>query len=332
MTPGIPQRTRSRSRAVDERTFHRWLASHLPAGRSGPLPLGDDAAALHAPPGCVVVLSTDALVEGTHFLPESPPRAIGSAAAAVSLSDVAAKGARPAGLLLDLLVPRGTPERWLRDVALGAEEMVGRFGAHLVGGDTKPSPVPTVVGTIVAWGDPRQLVPRSGARPGDRLAVTGRVGQGGLAWRQYRVHPRRRASLAMLLKVEPRVREGQRLARRAHAMVDTSDGLADAAHLMGEASQVKIVIDERRIPWAADLEHLPRAQRIARGLFGGDYELLAALPGLGKEEVAPVRGAPVTVIGRVEPGAGAFLTGPHGPKPLPRAGWQPFTSTSRSRI
>lgn len=327
MTPEGTRLHRAATKPIHERTFHRWLRETLPAGKAGGLPLGDDAAALRPPKGQVAILSTDALVEGFHFVRRSPPRAIGRAATAVSLSDAASKGARPVGILLDILIPSSTPQSWLQEVVLGAEAEAAQFGAHVVGGDTKPSPVRTVVGTVVAWGDPKKTPARSGARPGDQLVVTGTVGRGGAAWAQYRSEPRAATSLRELLDVRPRVREGLYLAKLAHAMLDTSDGLADAARLMSEASGVRLEIDEGSIPWfrgrasdAREAANIPRAT----AFFGGDYELLAAIPARSVARLRRVPGAGATVIGKVRRGAGAFLIGPNGTIPLPPAGWQPF--------
>lgn len=293
--------------------------------------MGDDAAALRPPARRVAILTTDALVEGIHFVRDSPPEAIGRAAAGVSLSDAASKGATPAGLLLDILVPPGTPESWLRSVVLGSERAARGFGAHVVGGDTKPSATRTVVSTLVAWGDPRHLAPRTGARPGDRLVVTGRVGRGGLAWRRYRSRPngsRRTAVLRQMLEVHPRVREGRYLSRFAHAMLDTSDGLADAARLMSEASRVRLLIEEERIPWARGLtDRSGSSARRIDGFFGGDYELLAAVPRRWLSRALRTPGVGVAVIGRVVRGHDAWLVRPDGTRPMPPAGWQPFGRT-----
>ena len=319
-------RARSSARAdrsrVDERAFHRWLKRTLPAGRSGSLPLGDDAASIVAPSGRVAVLSTDALIENVHFFADSPPLRIGRAATSVSLSDAAAKGATPVGILLDLLVPPRTPVAWMRSVVQGAERAAARFGAHVIGGDTKPSATRTVVSTVVAWGDPAHLAPRSGARAGDLAVVTGRVGRGGRAWEGLlrASTPRTKArARAALLEVTPRVREGAYLARFAHAMLDTSDGLADAAHLLSEASGIQIELDEPAIPWVAGL-----VDRSTSGFFGGDYELLAAIAPTDWERARRTPGVGVTRVGRFRRGVGAFLVSPAGRRPLARAGWQPF--------
>jgi len=324
---------------LDEREFHRWLAHFLRGPGRGLLPLGDDAAALRVPPGRVAVLSTDALVEGTHFLRESPPARIGAAAANVSLSDVAAKGARPAALLLDLIVPRGTPRTWAQEVVRGADRAGRREGAPLVGGDTKPGSTRAVVSTVLGWGRPTQLAPRHGARAGDLLVTTGTVGRGGLAahhlGRALPSRARRRTALVELLAVRPRVREGIALAPFAHAMLDTSDGLADASWLLAGASRVAVTVDEDRLPWAPGLrmEATTARRRRTLGFYGGDYELLAAVPpGAVARARAAVRkeGGRLTVIGWVERGHGARLERGGRAVPMPPGGWRPFrTGPSR---
>jgi len=319
-----------RNRAINERRFHAWLAHELPSGHSGLLPLGDDAAAVRPPRGKVAVLSIDTLVEGTHFLRGSPPTRVGAAAAAVSLSDLAAKGAAPAALLLAVVLPPGTPEAWAESVARGAERTAARFGMELVGGDTKPGPVRAVVSSVLGWGNARTLAPRSGARVGDLLVTTGEVGRGGVAaarlGRRSRPDPR---TLAAMLEVRPRVREGAVLVRWAHAMLDTSDGVAEAARLLADASRVRVEVIEEALPLVGALRspHFAPAQRRARAFYGGDYELLAALPPrsfpAAQRGVRGVGGR-LTAIGRVVRGDGAWLLHRRGVRPMPAAGWRPF--------
>ncbi len=322
-------RRRSGARAIDERAFHAWLAAHLAAGRSGLLPLGDDAAALRPPRGAVAVLTTDALAEGTHFLRDSDPAAIGAAAVAVSLSDLAAKGATPAAILLAVLVPPGTPRAWAVRVVRGAEGTARRFGAAIVGGDTKPGRQRAVIGFALGWGRPDRLAPRTAARSGDLLVLTGTVGRGGLAAARRRTGPGRRRALADLLRVEPRVAPGRALARYAHAMLDTSDGLAEAARLLATASRRRVVVEAAALPLAPGIDRTGRAgsawERIA--FFGGDYELLATLPPgrLAAAQRAVRRaGTRLTVIGVVARGRGAVLREDGRERPMPETAWQPF--------
>ena len=320
-----------------ERAFHAWLATHLPAGHRGLLPLGDDAAALRPPAGKVAVVTTDSFVEGTHFLPSSPPGRIGSASVAVSLSDLAAKGAQPAAVLLAVIVPPGTPREWVHALTLGAERTAARHGSHVVGGDTKPGPVRTVVSVALGWGRAGRLAPRSGAREGDLLVTTGVVGRGGAAAARLGDGTRPTSqALAALLDVHPRVREGQQLIRWAHAMLDTSDGLADGARLLASASHQRIVVEESRLPWAREVRRLARSAAGLRTLafFGGDYELLAAIPAEDlrrAEEAVRAQGGRLTRIGWVEGGSGAWLATTSGLLPMPPAGWAPFESDVRPR-
>jgi thiamine-monophosphate kinase len=326
----MPVRRTPRPKAIDERRFHEWLARELPAGHGGLLPLGDDAAAIRPPAGTVAVLSIDSLVEGTHFRAASPPERIGAAAAAVSLSDLAAKGAEPTALLLAIVVPPGTPQSWAEAVARGAERTAQRFGMALVGGDTKPGPVRTVVSSVVGWAREEALAPRSGARPGDVLATTGTVGRGGAAAaRLFGMKRPDRQALIEMLDVRPRVAEGITLSRWTHAMLDTSDGLAEAARLLADASRVRVEVDWDRLPLAPSLgdPSLTLAERRRRAFYGGDYELLLALPPRSVRAArAAVRraGGRLTPIGRVTRGRGAWLTVGSRTRPMPPAGWRPF--------
>ena len=326
--------TESRTRRFSERGFHAWARRHLPAGTIGPLPLGDDVAAI--PFGrTFALLTSDAFVEGTHFLPRSPPEAVGRAVASASLSDVAAKGGTPVALVLDLLLPRATAAEWPRRVALGAEAAMARAGAHLVGGDTKGSPTRSVIGTVLAVAHPRGLVPRSAGRAGDLLVTTGTVGRGGRAGLSLggRRAPRR-ADLLALLDIRPRLAEGNALVRHVRAMLDTSDGIAESCHLLAEASGVRVVLDAGSIPWDPALLRrvADPSERAAVGFFGGDYELLASLPtdhlAAAARAVRAVGGR-LTVVGSLERGSGAVLRDADGRTGrLPRAGWDPF---ARSR-
>jgi thiamine-monophosphate kinase len=305
--------------SLAERAFHRWLRTHLPAGRSARLPIGDDAAALGVGRHRIVLLSSDALVEGVHFRRSSSPRLVGEAVTAVNLSDIAAKGGRPAAMLIDLLAPPGTPMEWARSVLLGAERMADRFGCHVVGGDTKPSGTRTVVGVSVGWSIGRSLPTRRGARPGDVIVTTGVVGFGG-------VH---RTEVNGSLRVVPRIPEGQVLASVVHAMTDTSDGIADAAHLIAEGSRRKIVLVAEALPLHPRLRRRgrPTALHLRSAFYGGDYELFATMDASRVPEArAKLRRlrCPLTVIGRVEPGRGAWLERGGRQRPLPRAGWRHF--------
>src|ERR1700731_4465620 len=145
----------------------------------GAFGLADDAAILQARAEDIVV-TTDAIVEGVHFLPEDPPDSVARKALRVNLSDLAAKGATPAGFVLTLAL-RSADEAWLTPFARGLGEDATLFGCPLLGGDTVSTPGPLMI-SITAFGrvSPGKMVHRSGAKPGDRIVVTGTIGDAAL--------------------------------------------------------------------------------------------------------------------------------------------------------
>src|ERR1700674_5768769 len=145
----------------------------------GAFGLGDDAAILKAS-GEDIVVTTDAIVEGVHFLPEDPPDTVARKALRVNLSDLAAKGASPAGFVLTLAL-RSADDAWLTPFARGLGSDVGLFGCPLLGGDTVSTPGPAMI-SITAFGrvPAGRMVHRSGAKPGDRVVVTGTIGDAAL--------------------------------------------------------------------------------------------------------------------------------------------------------
>jgi thiamine-monophosphate kinase len=220
------------------------------------------------------VVTQDALVEGVHFrLDWITWRDLGFRAAAVNLSDLAAAGATPEGLLVSL----GAPGRTRLDDVLELYEGLAGAGVRVVGGDTTRAEM--VIVSVTAVGRSERVPGRSGARAGDAVVVTGPLGAAGAAFR-------RGAYVPPPLRLE----EGRRLAAHAHAMLDVSDGIArDAGHLAGR-SGCRVVIDLDRVPLApgAEIDDLA---------FGEDYELLAAVEEPGD----------FPVIGRCEEGAGVLL-------------------------
>jgi thiamine-monophosphate kinase len=210
---------------------------------------GDDAAVLRAPDGRVVVC-TDVLVEGRHFRRDwSSAEDVGHKAAAANLADVAAMGATPTALLVGLACPADTPAAWLEGVAGGMAAECAPFGAAVVGGDTSASAPDSaaVVLSVTALGDlgGRAPVLRSGARPGDVLAVTGRLGWSacGLAVLQHGFRSPAAAVAAHRRPAPPYAAGPEAADAGATAMCDVSDGLlADAGHLAAD-SMVRIDLD-----------------------------------------------------------------------------------------
>jgi thiamine-monophosphate kinase len=236
-----------------------------------------------------VVVTQDALVEGVHFRFDWISwRDLGWRAAAVNLSDLAASGAHAEGLVVTLAAPRAAR---LEDV-LELYEGIAETSVPVVGGDTTEAE--GVVLSVTAVGRSARVPGRAGARPGHELIVTGPLGRAGAAFRR-RTYER----------PPLRLQEGEALARRAHAMIDLSDGLAvDAGHI-AERSGVRVVIDLDRVPLA------PGATVDDVG-FGEDYELLAVVDEPGR----------FSVIGRCEVGEGVVLI--RGGAPYELRGWEHF--------
>ncbi|HKS59489.1 MAG TPA: thiamine-phosphate kinase [Thermoplasmata archaeon] len=308
--------------ALDERPFHHWLRKFLLPGSRVLLGAGDDAAALRGTGRSPVWLTSDALVEQYHFLRASPASSIGAAVVGVNLSDLAAKGATPIALLIDLIAPPGTPRRWAEGVLRGAQKAAQHYRTPIVGGDTKPGATRAVVGFAAGVSPGPHFPTRAGARPGDLLVTTGPVGRGG--WREFRMRQRPGpTALRRLLEITPRLEEGKRLAGHAHAMIDTSDGIAEAVHLLAEASDVRMVLQEAALPIEPALRRAvrERSRRLEIAFRGGDYELLAAVPS-GRRSLKSE--FPSVVVGRVESGSGAWLERGGKLLPLPHSTWQPF--------
>lgn len=295
---------RSRSMRSEQALIAR-IARRVKPGEGVVLGIGDDAALLSPPtPGRGLVASCDALVEGRHFLPGAAPEDLGWKALAVNLSDLAAMGAVPRHALLALTLPEGDPD-WLEAFLDGLLGLAEAEGVTLVGGNLARGPRQIVV-TVLGEVKLADALRRSGARPGDRLWVTGTLGGAAAALaaeREGRFVPE--AWQRRLRRPEPRLRVGQALAGLAHAAIDLSDGLLlDLARLC-EASGTGAELELHALPCAPGLDALPEEARWRFVLGGGDdYELLVALPpAVDPRSVCPPD-PPLTAIGRVTEGGG----------------------------
>jgi thiamine-monophosphate kinase len=257
---------------------------------SGAFGLIDDAAVLKAH-GEDIVVTTDAIIEGVHFLSDDPPETVAKKALRVNLSDLAAKGATPAGFVLTLAL-RAVDDSWLASFAGGLGADTAKFNCPLLGGDTVSTPGPLMV-SITAFGRIPQgrMVHRSGAKPGDHVVVTGTIGDAALGLdvlRKGRVASALEgdtASREMLVGryrvPEPRNALASAVRAHAHAAMDVSDGLAGDLAKLCAASGVSAVIDVPAIPLspAASAALAGGATSMSEIMCGGDdYEILCAIP------------------------------------------------------
>ncbi len=245
------------------------------------LGVGDDAALLTPPPGVALVAATDTLVEGRHFLPDTPAAALGHQALAVNLSDLAAMGAEPAWALLSLSLPRAD-ERWLGEFAAGLYALAERHGVALVGGDTVAGPLVITV-EVLGFVPPAEALRRSGARAGDLVIVSGEPGVSAAGLEELQsgraTFESKDARVRRFLRAEPRLALGRALRGFATAAMDVSDGLLGDLGKLARASGVRACIDLERLPVAPELAAYSLAEQERLVLHGGDdYELLFTLP------------------------------------------------------
>jgi len=250
--------------------------------------IGDDAAVLKVPPERELVVCMDTLIEGVHFPMGTPAAAVGHKALAVNLSDLAAMGAEPSWATLSLTLPE-PDSTWLEDFAKGFFALASRHGMQLIGGDTTHGPLAV---TVQAHGyvPPGQALMRAGAKPGDRIYVTGTLGDAALA---LRLPGNAQADLRRRLEYpEPRLDAGILLRGLASAAIDISDGLlADLDHLLetkGLGASLKI----EELPLSAAFSAAwPRFAKQGATYYeiplsgGDDYELCFTVPERHSAEV-----------------------------------------------
>jgi len=293
----------------------KYFARPTPSAVLGP---GDDCALIAPTPGKQLAVTTDMLVAGTHFLPDTNPKNLGWKALAVNISDLAAMGARPRWVTLAGALP-AVDEPWIADFADGFFACAAEYGVDVIGGDTTKGPLNVCI-TAIGEVEPGRALRRDGAQPGDQIWVSGRPGLAslGLAFLQGKIklpEPWPRLCVGALEKPRPRVALGLALNGIASSAIDVSDGLlADLGHIAersGCAASVKLV----------QLPHLPKGEsydadlrRIALEcqLTGGDdYELCFTAPGtqsLAIAQIAATLELPLWNIGEMVAGPTGEVT------------------------
>ncbi len=318
------------------------LLAPLAQGAPGAFGLKDDCALITPAPGTELVLKTDPVAEGVHFLPGDAAEDIAWKALAVNVSDLAAKAARPLGYLMALSFPQAPTTGWLTRFAAGLAAAQARFGCHLLGGDTDRRPGPlsisiTIIGEVETGG----MVRRGTARAGDAVFVSGTLGDAalGLALRNDATlastwglspseaeHLRRR-----YLRPEPRLALAPALRAYASAAMDISDGLAKDLARMCAASGCAARVRFAHLPLSPAAAKAVAADPALRRHIvaaGDDYEVLATVPAARAaafQADARAAGVPVAQIGAISAGTGVVIEGPGGEAlQLDRTGWDHF--------
>jgi thiamine-monophosphate kinase len=304
------------------------------AGRGLSVGIGDDAAVLRPGPGTDWVVTTDAFLENVHFRRKThPPRAVGYKALARATSDIAAMGARARYFFLTLGLPDASTGAWLDGFLDGMARAAHRFDMVLAGGDTTKYAVVVASLTVVGEIDRGKAILRSGARPGDLLCASGRLGEAELGLRliQRKLHKQWAGLLKKHFYPEPRLALGEWLAAHRHAtsMIDTSDGLStDLGHIC-KASGVGAIVWAPEIPAVKIPPYVGRIglDPLHLALDGGeDYELLFTMPKKFSSRLPrKFKGVPITVIGEITSRSEVVLVGADGARtPLKPKGWDPF--------
>ena len=265
---------------------------------SGAYGLLDDAAVIAPAAGCELVVKTDAIIGGVHFLPDDPADLVARKALRVNLSDLAAKGARPVAYMLDLALPSTVDEGWVAAFARGLASDQAEYNMHLIGGDTDWTPGAVTI-AIMAFGEiaTGRIIRRGGAQAGDQILVSGTIGDAALGLRALRgqlssIGVAAAQFLAGRYRLPlPRVTLGPRLIGLATAALDVSDGLiADLRHIC-ETSGLAAIIETQRVPLsrAARAAIATDEEGLALALTGGDdYEILFTAPPSAADDLADV--------------------------------------------
>ncbi len=293
-----------------------WIRQRSSSHPQVPVGIGDDAALLSPTPGEEIIVTTDMLMDGRHFIVgQTPPELIGRKALAVNLSDIAAMGGRPLAAFISWALPRQGGRDLAQALFKGMAELAESFEIAIAGGDTNSWDGPLVINiTLVGETVGRRRILRSGARVGDWIFVTGPLGGSLLSGRHLTFTPRVREALDLVQRVQ------------VSSMLDLSDGIAsDLRHILHQ-SGVGATLDARAIPIHSDVDRtLPEREQLRRALTDGeDFELLFTVsPEEGQRLLAcPLEGWTPIRIGTIEAGLGCRLRLPTGIEPLPRGGWE----------
>ena len=312
--------------------IRRFFSSRPVTRRDVALGIGDDAALATVPPGMELVITTDSLVAGIDFLPDTDPGAVAHKALAVNLSDLAAMGADPAWFTLSLILP-DADEQWLAPFAQGLFAIARRFDIELVGGDLSRGPLTVHIG---AYGHvpAGEALRRDGAAIGDQIFVTGTIGDAALALAHLLdskpVTPEDEAVIRERLdRPVPRVEEGRKLRKIASAAIDISDGLwKDLGHITA-ASGVGARVQLEQLP-LSDVyrRHLGQIGYDPAIATGDDYELCFTVPRarVSKLNQAGPFAAGIKCIGEITKGTSVEFVDAQGNSYQPaRRGYDHFT-------
>lgn len=306
---------------IDEFFTHK-ASSGLPPE----LGIGDDCAVLTIPNDKQLAVSTDTLVEGVHFLPNSEPYLLGRKVLAVNLSDLAAMGATPAWVSLAITLP-SINKAWLAQFSKGFFELANQHDLQLIGGDTTQGPLSITVSIMGLLPKGKRLM-RSGANVGDLIYVSGNIGSAGLGLKKAQADGVNLSDedVAAYLNPQPRVKLGQQLLELASSCIDVSDGLsADLNHVLS-ASGVGANIVHHTLPLSSSVrEHMVSVgDELWPYSTGDDYELCFTIPSNVIDIESKLSAHEITKIGVIEETLGLRIQLPNSDKVMLNKGYEHF--------
>ena len=278
--------------------------------------LGDDCAILESG-NDYLLLTTDMITQSTHIPKNASGEDVGWYAVAINLSDIAAMGGVPLGMLFALGLPPETESKWLESLAEGLYGCCSAYDVPILGGDTKENSSITIAGTAIGRVPKSEILRRSGARPGDILAMTGKLGRGVL-WEMNK------SDIGKLLRIEPRLNEGRMLATSGAvtSCIDMSDGLSTSLYHLSKSGKVGFSVEFEKIPMMDELGH---AGKIKSMHYGGDFELLfTASPTNFDALMASEIGKSISPIGHVTEYMDISISIGGKPEILSNAGYEHF--------
>ena len=317
---------------IGERAAIRHIEKILRKEKNS-LGIGDDCAAIDLGTTYLLV-TTDMISQQTHIPPQMTPYQMGWFLVAVNLSDLAAKGGTPIGIVCSYGLPKTTSEQFLIQLTKGANACAVQYKTTIVGGDTKESTEVTLCGTAFGTVKKNEFMPRKGAQPGDIIAVTGSLGKAGLGYYMLKKNPAEKKLSKGILEPRPRLTEGRLLARLhiVNSSMDLSDGLSSSLYQLQDLNDVGFEIEKNNLPLTKGLN---RQFQKTHGVdpytvalhFGGDYELLITLQlkNFNKTKQTLQRhGILLTAIGLVTEKKKILLIENGKKKPLPNKGYEHF--------
>ena len=295
--------------------------------------IGDDCAAIDIGVR-YLLMTTDMMASKTHMPKGMGPYDVGWSIVAVSLSDIAAMGGRPLGVLTAIGMTRGHPIDYLEQIVDGMNDCAQRFGTSIVGGDTKEHEILTLCSTAIGVVDKDKILLRKGARPGDLIAVSGELGRAGAGFYSMKRNLSLDEAEAVLRRPQPRLKEAAALAESGlvTSCMDISDGLSSSVFEMSRNSGLTYEIDYALIPKAKEVEKAFQDIERQKSLvlnFGDDFELLFTVrreSASSLESIASDIGCPLTVIGKVTSGEENILIDNNKREKLENLGYEHFRS------